>query len=399
VDVIARLYGVADLDHAHPTHHTSGDKEHSRAATLARRLAKASRSSGIATRHSCLGGDAADVLLASSKVAGSRARIWEANAPRMALDAAAAAIRSLATRYGASGAAAANSPQAERIRASITHVLGHSCTGFAAPGIEFHIAEELHLPNVQRRIPLSFAGCFGGLTALAMAKHIVESDPAGESAVLLVCSEVCSAHMSSDALTMETAVGSTLFADGAAAAIVASPRLLARLRSCFPATAAPSGKAQTAETGWALAACASETVKDTADKMTWRQSNSVDGHYEMYLDRAIPDLLSTALVSRCLPLLRNAGVHDPFRVDFAIHPGGKAILNGLRPVLKGLSLRAGGLDHSEAVLQGYGNMSSATIFFVLKRMLAAADTADEVFTAGFGPGLTLEYGLLRRVPV
>jgi hypothetical protein len=96
-----------------------------------------------------------------------------------------------------------------------------------------------------------------------------------------------------------------------------------------------------------------------------------------------------------LSLLGRVGIPSLWQCAWAIHPGGKAIINAFQKALSTLGSSAEGLTVSRDVLRQFGNMSSATIFFVLARVLTTT-TRDDVFTAGFGPGLTIEFARLYR---
>jgi predicted naringenin-chalcone synthase len=130
--------------------------------------------------------------------------MWEQFAPQLAVAAAREALAAWA--HGSA--------------ADVTHVIVHSCTGFAAPGLDYHLIKALGLPTSTRKLGVNFMGCFGGFTSLYVAKQVVEADPTRRAVALCVCAETCSVHMSRDR-RIELIVGNTLFADGAAAIIVA----------------------------------------------------------------------------------------------------------------------------------------------------------------------------------
>jgi hypothetical protein len=94
-------------------------------------------------------------------------------------------------------------------------------------------------------------------------------------------------------------------------------------------------------------------------------------------------------------MMRRVGLHNPWSCSWAIHPGGKGILTAFEKAFGALGIKGEGLQHSFDVLGEFGNMSSATILFVLQRVLAGARRDRDVFMCGFGPGLTVEFGRLR----
>lgn len=243
------------------------------------------------------------------------------------------------------------------------------------------------------------------MTALYVAKQIVEADATGKAVVLIACAEVCSSHAAADpTLKMELVMGNTLFSDGAAAAVVthagfrgrhaggeAPPAPPARINVGAPhAVAGDSWE-------WSLGAMASELIPDSGGAMTWKQAPRIAGAYDMWLDRSIPGALTGLFAGQGLGLLLKVGIYNPFGCAWALHPGGKGIITGFESALKKLGVaKPAGLSASHDVLREYGNMSSATILFVLQRVLSSVE-ADKVFFAGFGPGLTIEFGCLNRV--
>jgi hypothetical protein len=116
----------------------------------------------------------------------------------------------------------------------------------------------------------------------------------------------------------------------------------------------------------------------------------------MFLDRSIPHALSGLFVSRGLSLLARVGIMNPFGCAWALHPGGKGILTAFESAFSKLGIKGEGLEASREVLRTHGNMSSPTILFVLARVLTST-ARENVFFAGFGPGLTVEMGRIHRV--
>ena len=227
------------------------------------------------------------------------------------------------------------------------------------------------------------------MTALYVAKTVIEADPTGRAVVLVVCAEACSVHLSS-APQLEAIVGNTIFADGAACAIVTNAGFRGAQRTPSRLTRSIVGD----DWEWAIGAMSSEIVPNSAGAMTWRQSEE-SGRYDMWLSRDIPSALTDFFVSRGLEIMARVGILNPFGVAWALHPGGKSIILGFEKALVGLGLGTSGISASQDVLKEHGNMSSATIFFVLQRVLSTTDR-DNVFFAGFGPGLTVEFGALHR---
>jgi predicted naringenin-chalcone synthase len=228
------------------------------------------------------------------------------------------------------------------------------------------------------------------MTALYVAKTIIEADTTGRAVVLLACAEACSVHLSA-APQLELVIGNTIFGDGAACAIVTHAGFRGTVRT--PPQRVTRNILGT-DWEWAIGAMSSEIVPNSESSMTWKQSDE-GGRYNMWLSRDIPAALTGFFITRGIEIMARVGILNPFGVAWALHPGGKGILTGFEKALKGLGLGAAGIDASHAVLREHGNMSSATILFVLQRVLSETDR-DHVFFAGFGPGLTVEFGALHR---
>jgi predicted naringenin-chalcone synthase len=250
----------------------------------------------------------------------------------------------------------------------ITHLIVVTCTGFFAPGPDVALIDRLALPRGVRRLQIGFMGCQAALQGLQVANAICGSDP--EAVVLLVCVELCTLHFSRTP-TDENLVVNSLFADGAAAAVLSAPGRR-QGRGCF-----------------AIEGFASQVAADTQGMLAWRIG---DQGFSMGLDVAVPGLVGREVPGFTAGLLA-AGGWTQAEVDFwAVHPGGPAILEA---VVTALDLPAGALESARAVLREYGNMSSPTLLFVLDRLLAGAPAGRGVALA-FGPGVSLEGMRWRR---
>ncbi|MFP4330524.1 MAG: type III polyketide synthase [Spirochaetaceae bacterium] len=247
-------------------------------------------------------------------------------------------------------------------REKITHLITVSCTGFSAPGFDFYLAKELPLSPDLHRFHLGFMGCYAAFPGMKLADSICRADPTAR--VLLVNLELCSVHMQQKE-DQDVIIANALFSDGVAAALISAdpedsrgPRLEFR-------------------------SFASRTAPESEEDMAWSiGQNGFDMKLSVYVPRIvrrnIRGLIDAALESSDLSI---------DEVDlWAIHPGGRSILDKVAEVL---ALPEGSLHNSYEVLREYGNMSSATILFVLKRFLED-EAGGNLFATAFGPGLTLE---------
>jgi predicted naringenin-chalcone synthase len=259
----------------------------------------------------------------------------------------------------------------------VTHLVTVSCTGFQAPGIDDHLVRALALKRGTERYHLGFMGCSAAFPALRMARAFCLADP--EAVVLVVSVELCTLHLS-PTREVDSILSTSLFADGAAAAIVTAADL--------------EGDARPLEL---LATATTLTDEGRAD-MAWTIG---DHGFDMVLTSYVPAALELEVAGALEPLLARAGsaVSDVDR--WAVHPGGRAILD---KVEAGLALPPCRLAASRDVLRDVGNMSSATILFVLERLTLPppegsvdrrAAPGETIAALAFGPGLTVDSALVR----
>jgi len=261
----------------------------------------------------------------------------------------------------------------------VTHVITVSCTGFFAPGPDFMLVRELGIGAAAQRYHLGFMGCYASMPALRLAKSLCDADP--DAVVLVASVELCTLHVRSSN-EPDLIIASSLFADGAAAAVVSAREL---------------GSGQPA-----LRLDAFETVITPVGEgdMAWTIG---DEGFEMVLSSYVPQIIDEHITAALEPLF----AHEPGRHeqpadsirDWAIHPGGRSILDKVE-VRMGLDVEQ--LRASRQVLRDFGNMSSATILFVLRQLLDDAagrgEDAERVCAMAFGPGLTVETALLTLLP-
>ena len=253
--------------------------------------------------------------------------------------------------------------------ASLTHLITVSCTGMYAPGLDIELVQALGLRSSVQRTCVNFMGCYAAVNALKLADAAVRANPAAR--VLVVSVELCTLHFQKSP-EEDHLISNALFGDGAAAALVlGQPR------------PAPS---------LALRAFHCGLEPDGHDDMAWHIN---DFGFEMTLSSYVPKLIQRGIRQLTDELLASLPVQLADIRAFAIHPGGRKILETIEQAL-GLS-RADN-RHAYEVLRRYGNMSSATVLFVLREVLAAATPADQgapVLSFAFGPGLTMEAMLLE----
>jgi predicted naringenin-chalcone synthase len=333
-----------------------GGKQH-------RLVSRVYRHSGIGTRHSVLGDfkpGAAEPMFtrgpdgkAVEPSTRERNERFARDARRMSVE---VARRALAQCPGAGPT-------------DVTHVITTTCTGFFSPGPDYYIVRELNLNPSTQRYALGFMGCYAALPALRMAWQFCQADPA--AVVLVVAIELCSLHLHFED-GLDSLLANAIFADGVAAAIVSARE--------------PAGR-----NSYRLDSFASALIPGGEKDMTWRIG---DKGFEMTLSTYVPGLIGASIRPLIEPALAAGGLCVEDIGRWAIHPGGKAVLDKIQ---EELGLTAPQVQASRAVLHKYGNMSSATSLFVLKEVLAQepVEARDRrVCALAFGPGLTVEAAIL-----
>jgi alpha-pyrone synthase len=246
---------------------------------------------------------------------------------------------------------------AEEANDKITHLIVTSCTGFAAPGVDFEIIRLCNLEYSVERTVVGFMGCNAAINALKLARHIVRSEPG--SRVLIVSVELCTLHLH-ESDRVEQLLSFLLFGDGCAAAIV---------------SAEPHGLS--------LDSFHVELAQDAADQITW---DIGDSGFHMVLSGQVPSTVAGALRKGSQRVL--AGMTSKAFQMWAIHPGGRSVLDAVKDAFE---LDEAALAASRRVLREYGNMSSPTILFVLDEIMREnPPRGSQGCAMAFGPGLTAE---------
>ncbi|MEO6613754.1 MAG: type III polyketide synthase [Chitinophagaceae bacterium] len=244
----------------------------------------------------------------------------------------------------------------------ITHLITVSCTGMSAPGLDLELLEILELPPTTFRTSVNFMGCYAALHALKMADAFCKADK--KANVLIVCTELCTLHFQKEN-TLDNITSSMLFSDGAAAVLV-------------------SGDEK--EEGLTINEFYSVVALKGKQDMAWELSSK---GFQMTLSSYVADMIEEnfdELVENALSAGRLAKENI---THWCIHPGGRKILEAVH---KSLGFTNGQLQPCYDILREYGNMSSPTVLFVLEKIMSGLNgqKRDKIFTAAFGPGLTME---------
>ena len=242
----------------------------------------------------------------------------------------------------------------------ITHLITVSCTGMYAPGLDIDLVNQCKMPADVERTAINFMGCYAAFSALKLANHICNGNKAN---VLIVCTELCSLHFQKEK-SEDNFLANALFGDGSAAVLVQSePAAVALQMESF----------------------ISNLISSAKNEMAWEIG---DYGFEMKLSAYVPEAIRTGIKPLIESLIKRI---EKQKFDFyAIHPGGKKILNAVE---NALAITKEENLHSHHILRDFGNMSSPTILFVMKQImdeLSLQDNNKSLLSFGFGPGLTLE---------
>jgi alkylresorcinol/alkylpyrone synthase len=246
-----------------------------------------------------------------------------------------------------------------------------SCTGYATPGLDILLARDLGMsPDVQR-LHIGHMGCYAALPGLGAVADYVRSR--GKPAVLL-CVELTSLHIQPATDSVQQMVAHALFADAAAAVVLI-----------------PAGP-DDPRPGLDVVDVTARTDASTLDHMTW---DVTDLGFRMGLSPKVPDVLARHARPVITELLASHELTVPDVAGWAIHPGGRRIVE---VVAEQLELPAAAVAASYDVLRDVGNCSSATVLLVLERMVRGTTpvAGDDLVAMAFGPGLTLYSALLRQ---
>lgn len=345
----AYLNRIATAVPAHDIHNHFAHHVRARLADApreARVLERMIQRCGIAHRYSCLSPDNLSsggfYSTGAFPDTATRMRAFERHAPALACSAVERLLES-----------------GERRR--ITHLITTCCTGFSAPGLDQDVIEHCGLPRGIERTMIGFMGCYAAINALRLARHIVRSEP--EARVLVLNVELCTLHFQ-ETSDLEQMLSFLIFADGCAAALVSRD-----------------------PDGIALDGFRTLLIPQTRDLITWTIRAS---GFDMVLSGRVPSAIQAGLNAHAGDVVAGASARA---IDlWAVHPGGRTVLDAVE---RAFGLDEAALAASRAVLRDYGNMSSATVMFVLDELLRIGARGARGCAMSFGPGLAAEIMAFR----
>lgn len=254
----------------------------------------------------------------------------------------------------------------------INRLITISCTGFFAPGLDYFLIEEFNMPRNIKRTNIGFMGCAASLIGVNSVFEALDSYNSLDGNILMVSVELCSLHLQTEP-TRDNILANMIFADGCAAALFSNRKIYDN------------------KVALRILESSSFLFDNSAEFMGWKIGNN---GFEMMLSSELPKIIFEQAVPALKNILNKMDLSITDINHWALHPGGRAILDSLE---KGLNLSAQQMQPSRKILREFGNMSSASILYVLKEILDSqiVKVGDLCCAVAFGPGLTMEVALFR----
>lgn len=249
----------------------------------------------------------------------------------------------------------------------LDYIITVSCTGIMIPSLDAYLINKLKLRQDIVRLPVTEMGCAAGISGIIYAKNFLQANPGKRAAVIAVESPTATFQLND--YTMSNIVSAAIFGDGAACALLSShpddkgPEILAEEMYHF---------------------------YDNEHMMGFKLTNS---GLQMVLDIEVPDTIASHFPMIIHPFLEknNLKINDIDHLIF--HPGGKKIVQTVEALFSDLGKN---IDDTKEVLRLYGNMSSATVLYVLERFMDQSDlSGTKGLMLSFGPGFSAQRVLLQ----
>ncbi len=261
----------------------------------------------------------------------------------------------------------------------VDYVVAVSTTGMATPSLDAMLIDGLDMGRHTKRAPMWGLGCAGGVAGLSRAAEFTLAYP--DKVALLVAVETCSITFQFNDFSKKNFVATSLFADGAAAVVIAGEERMRRLPP------------HPARDMLQYIGSYSTLFPDSRHVMGW---DVIDSGLSVIFAPEIPARVARDMRPEVDRLLAQHDLQPADARHYVLHPGGARVLEAY---LAGIGLQHDDLKYSWQVLRDYGNMSSPTVLYVLEHMLAdpahTMKPGEYVIMGALGPGFSSELALLR----
>ena len=249
----------------------------------------------------------------------------------------------------------------------IDYLITVSCTGIMIPSVDAYLVNSLRMKQDVVRLPVTEMGCAAGVSGIIYAKNFLKANPGKRAAVVAVESPTATFQL--DDFSMANIVSAAIFGDGAAAVLLSScpeddgPEIIAEEMYHF---------------------------FDATYMMGFKLTNT---GLQMILDETVPETIAEHFPKIVHPFLERNNSNISEVDHFIFHPGGRKILQTVEELFGSLGKN---IDDTREVLKQYGNMSSATVLYVLERFLDRDIPKDNKgLMLSFGPGFSAQSILLK----
>jgi predicted naringenin-chalcone synthase len=249
----------------------------------------------------------------------------------------------------------------------LDYIITVSCTGIMIPSLDAYLINSLKLRQDIVRLPVTEMGCAAGISGIIYAKNFLQANPGKRAAVIAVESPTATFQL--DDFSMANIVSAAIFGDGAACVL---------LSSCED------------ETGPEIIAEEMYHFYDNIHMMGFKLTNS---GLQMVLDIDVPDTIASHFPDIIHPFLEKNNLKMEDIDHLIFHPGGKKIVQTVEDLFSDLGKN---IDDTKEVLRLYGNMSSATVLYVLERFMDNyPKKGSKGLMLSFGPGFSAQRVLLQ----
>ncbi len=251
--------------------------------------------------------------------------------------------------------------------ADLDYIITVSCTGIMIPSLDAYLINKLHLRQDIVRLPVTEMGCAAGISGIIYAKNFLKANPGKRAAVIAVESPTATFQL--DDFSMANIVSAAIFGDGAACVLISS---------------------HDEDEGPEIVAEEMYHFYDSIHMMGFNLTNS---GLQMVLDVEVPDTIASHFPDIIHPFLEKNKLNISDIDHLIFHPGGKKIVTTVEELFQGLGKN---INDTKEVLRLYGNMSSATVLYVLERILDAKPKKGEKgLMLSFGPGFSAQRIVLQ----